>query len=101
VNTNDAVGTLLDLSCICYGEPSSLVLRLPICPIDDGAASLDDPPAVKQDRQTGLFGTTAFRQNYVDARRPIDLVISNAMPVERPSSFLAIMRNPEGDEFWL
>src|SRR5262245_24602429 len=74
---------------------------VPICPIDDGAASLDDPPAVKQDRQAGLFGTTAFRQNYVDARRPIDFVISNAMPVERPSSFLAIMRNPEGDEFWL
>src|SRR6476660_1775127 len=72
--------------------------RLSICPIDDGAASLDDRPAGQQDRQAGLFCAAAFGQNYMDARRPIDLLISNAVPVERPSSFLAIMRNSEGDE---
>jgi hypothetical protein len=90
--------TLLDLSCVCHGEPPGRILRLSICPIDDGGASLYDRPVVQQDRQTGLLGAAALGQNYVDARRPIDLLVSNAVPVERPSSLLAIMRNSEGNE---
>ena len=55
VNADDAVGTLLDLSCVCHSELSSWILRLSICPIDDGAASLNNRPAVEQDRQAGRF----------------------------------------------
>ena len=64
MNTNDAVSTPLDLSCVRQSQSSSRILHLSIRPIDDGTAALDHRPAtvgncsVIQEKPT--TGQTAF-----------------------------------------
>ena len=75
-----------------------MILGPPLRPIDDGAASLDDRSALREDRERARLGPAALRKDLVETRRPADFVITDAMPVERPSRFLAIRGDAERHE---
>jgi len=67
-------------------------------PVDDLRAVLHERAVNEQNRQRAASGSKTPRQHHVHAWRPADLLVDDAVPVERPAGFLAIMRDAERDQ---
>ena len=92
---------LLRFVCaVPWREHASAIFCMPLRPVDDGAAALDDSVAFKEDRESARLGAAAFRQDLVETRGPADLAIGNAMPIECPPRLLAIRRDAERYELY-
>ena len=104
MNADNLANAVLDLARLgalsLRRQAPVLVLILPVCPIDDGPAALNDVLTVEHDGNFRLFQAAALGQDLVQARRPADLLVGNAMPVERPAGFLAEVRRCERYELW-
>jgi len=101
IYANTVIRTPLDFARAGECQPPGRILRLLICPIDNGVASLNDALAIQEDWKRGILGATALGQNDMHARWPTNLIVIHSVPIERPSRFFAVVRHPECNELWL